>query len=191
VLAPLATLILIQMMFLPYHYLAITWWHRGLVLVDLVVIIVMWSRFFAYSGIESQQFFLFPQRGSLRGRVAQAAYFGVVAVAFWLSLWEGRWAGEPVVGRAKLDWRGVVWGLFPDRLKLATETIVGEERWKKANEEITSRRGAKRTTGGDDFVPTVDLHDRDLQEANLTGADLRGVSLDGAIMLGAKLLSTR
>ena len=29
VLAPLATLILIQMMFLPYHHLAMTWWHRG------------------------------------------------------------------------------------------------------------------------------------------------------------------
>ena len=29
VLAPLATLVLMQMMFLPYHHLRITWWHRG------------------------------------------------------------------------------------------------------------------------------------------------------------------
>ena len=29
VLAPLATLILMQMMFLPYHSFGITWWHRA------------------------------------------------------------------------------------------------------------------------------------------------------------------
>ena len=33
VFAPIATLILMQMMFLPYHSFAITWWHRTLVLV--------------------------------------------------------------------------------------------------------------------------------------------------------------
>ena len=35
VLAPLATLILMQMMFLPYHSFRITWWHRGIVVADL------------------------------------------------------------------------------------------------------------------------------------------------------------
>ena len=38
VLAPLATLVLMQMMFLPYHHLRITWWHRGIVVADLVLI---------------------------------------------------------------------------------------------------------------------------------------------------------
>ncbi len=41
VLAPLATLVLMQMMFLPYHHLRITWWHRAVVVADLVLIVVM------------------------------------------------------------------------------------------------------------------------------------------------------
>ena len=53
VLAPLATLILMQMMFLAYHHLAVTWWHRALIVADLVLIIVMWRRFFRDSGVES------------------------------------------------------------------------------------------------------------------------------------------
>ena len=47
VLAPLATLVLTQMMFLPYHHFRITWWHRGIVVADLVLILVMtWRCFF-------------------------------------------------------------------------------------------------------------------------------------------------
>ena len=46
VLAPLATLVLMQMMFLPYHHLRITWWHRAVVVADLVLIVVMTYRCF-------------------------------------------------------------------------------------------------------------------------------------------------
>ena len=50
-----------------------------------------------------------------------------------------------------------VFGLFPDRLKLASETIVGKEKWEKAKEEIASRKDAKETPDQDDFVPTINL----------------------------------
>ena len=46
VLAPLATLVLMQMMFLPYHHLRITWWHRTVVAADLVLIVGMTYRCF-------------------------------------------------------------------------------------------------------------------------------------------------
>ena len=185
VLAPLATLILMQMMFLPYHHLTITWWHRRLVLADLVLIIVMWSRFFAYSGVENPQFFLFPQRGSLRAGLARAAYLVLVGVVMWLAVWEGRWAGEPYVGRPDVaaTANGVVFGLFPDRLKLDSETVVGEKTLKETKEEIASRGG--------DFVPTIKLDGRDLQSVVLSGADLRGVSLNDALMQGADLSRAR
>ena len=120
---PLATLILMQMMFLPYHSLAITWWHRILVLADLVFLIVMWGMYSNQSGIERPPF-LFRHWDRQRNGLALAANICLIAVALWLSFWEGRWAGEPYVGRAKLHARGVVWGLFPDRLILWNEIVV-------------------------------------------------------------------
>jgi hypothetical protein len=39
------------MMFLPYHHLRITWWHRGVVFTDLVLILVMTSRSFFPRGL--------------------------------------------------------------------------------------------------------------------------------------------
>lgn len=109
----------------------------------------------------------------------------MIALAFWLSFWEGRWAGEPLVGR--LDFaateNGVVFGLFPDRLKLQNEPIVGQKKLDETKREITSRGG--------DFVPTLNFDDRDLQAADLSGADLRGASLHGAAMQNANLRRAR
>jgi uncharacterized protein YjbI with pentapeptide repeats len=74
---------------------------------------------------------------------------------------------------------GVVFSLFPDRLELPSETIVGEKTLEETKKEIASRGG--------DFVPTIKLDERNLQAADLSGADLRGVSLNRAAMQGADL----
>lgn len=79
---------------------------------------------------------------------------------------------------------GVVFGLFPDRLRLPGETIVGKEKLDKTKGEIASR-------GGTDFVPTIMLDGRDLQAADLSWADLRGVSLKTAAMQGVDLTAAR
>jgi uncharacterized protein YjbI with pentapeptide repeats len=176
VLAPLATLILIQMMFLPYHSLAITWWHRVLVLADLTLIIVLWRRYYYQSGIERPPL-LFGRLDRLTNRLI------LTAAVLWLAFWEGRWAGEPWIGRRDLasTANGVVFGLFPNRLKLKDETIVGKEKLDKTKEEMASRGGEFA------FVPTIRLDGRDLQAADLSGADLRGASLEGAALQGANL----
>ena len=180
---PLATLILMQMMFLPYHSLAITWWHRILVLADLVFLIVMWGMYSNQSGIERPPF-LFRHWDRQRNGLALAANICLIAVALWLSFWEGRWAGEPYVGRAKLHARGVVWGLFPDRLILWNEIVVGESRLEDIGKETASR-------GRSGFVPARNFGGRDLQGAVLAGADLRGVALDDANVQGADLAYAR
>ena len=220
VLAPLATLVLMQMMFLPYHHLRITWWHRAVVVADLVLIVVMTYRCFFPRGVRKA-----PQvLGALsrKRRWAASMVFCVLLaialapLAYWLSFQQGRWAGEPTPSSFK-EWalwmagdqppfpqvfpdhtptaNGVVFGLFPDRLKLASETIVGKEKWEKAKEEIASRKGAKEapkeTPYENDFVPTISLDGRDLQAADLLGADLRGVSLYSAALWGANLALAR
>ena len=208
VLAPLATLVLMQMMFLPYHHFRITWLHRGIVVADLVLIVVMTYRCFFPRGVRKAPLVL----GALsrKPRWATAVAFcvllavGLAPLVDWLSFRQGRWAGEPRPSSVK-EWalwmggepsrlpdinpdysrtaNGVVFGLFPDRLKLASETIVGKEKLDKTEEEIASRGG--------DFVPTIKLDERDLQAADLSGTDLRGVSLNGAAIQGANLVATR
>jgi uncharacterized protein YjbI with pentapeptide repeats len=205
VLAPLATLVLMQMMFLPYHHLRITWWHRAVVVADLVLIVVMTYRCFFPRGVRKAPLVL----GALRPkpRWATAIVFCVLLAAglsplvHWLSFQQGRWAGERRASSFK-EWaqwmegkpppspkiapdyastaNGVVFGLFPDRLTiLPSEKIVDEELLKKTKKEIASRGGQ--------YVPTINFDHRDLQAADLSGADLRGVSLEEGVMRGAVL----
>lgn len=189
VLAPLATLILMQMMFLPYHSFRITWWHRGIVVADLGLVLIMWQGFFYDSGIDNPLLF-FRDRPHLRRRLALAANLGAIAVAMWLSIWEGRWAGEPGPGRTKLDWPGgVVWGLFPDRLFLPAEAVVDEERIG----QVEKGKGPSLANfyPHETAPPTRDLSGRDLQGAFLAGADLRGVDLTRAKLREANLTRAR
>jgi uncharacterized protein YjbI with pentapeptide repeats len=203
VLAPLATLILMQMMFLPYHHLRITWWHRGVVTADLVLILVMTFQWSFSRGVRKAPLVLGVLSRKPRWLTAVAlCAIGVIVLcplAYWLSFKEGRWAGEPRPSSFEelarwmegepppfpedLEYtataKGVVFGLFPDRLKLNDEAIVGEAKLEETKKEIASRGG--------DFVPTIKLDRRDLQAADLSGADLRGVALEGAAMQGAYL----
>jgi Pentapeptide repeats (8 copies) len=198
-LAPLATLILMQMQFLPYHSLRITWRHRIMVFADLflltVIIILnfrMRRRYLRSSQI-SKPLFGFAGRDRSRNLVALIAALGVIVAVPWLSLWEGRWAGENYIGRIDLAaaltrdmaglGNGVVLGLFKDRLILSNEIIVGEKPLAEVKKEMASRGG--------DFVPTILFDDRDLQSADLRGADLRGVALDRAHMQGVDLEDAR
>jgi uncharacterized protein YjbI with pentapeptide repeats len=133
------------------------------------LVLIMWRRFFYESGIESRPF---PVPGlRLRSWLTPGSYACVFALVFWLSLWEGRWAGEPWIGRTDLiaTENGVIFGRFPDRLKLHDEIVVGESRVEEVKKESDARDG--------EFVPTRDFVKRDLQYVELPGADLRGVAL--------------
>ena len=99
VLAPLATLILMQMMFLPYHHLRITWWHRAVVVADLVLILVMTYRCCFPRGVRKAPLVLGALNRKPRWATA-TAFCLLLAVALtplvdWLSFRQGRWAGEP------------------------------------------------------------------------------------------------
>ena len=207
VLAPLATLVLMQMMFLPYHHLRITWWHRAIVVADLVLIVVMTYRCFFPRGVRKcaagarraqSKAALGDGDGLLRsvgGRPSRRSSTGYRSgkadgpanLGRPPRGMEAMDGGEPRLTEVNPDYastaNGVVFGLFPDRLKLNDETIVGKENLEETKEEIASRGG--------DFVPTIKLDGRDLQAAVLDGADLRGVSLNGAAMQGANLSFAR
>ena len=44
VIGPVALLVFFQLQFLPYHHILITWWQRIVVLVDLILIWMLWSK---------------------------------------------------------------------------------------------------------------------------------------------------
>jgi hypothetical protein len=66
VLWPVATLVLMQMKFLPYHSFGIKWWRRALVAADLAVVLIMWRSFFYDSGVHNPLLFI-RDRPRLRG----------------------------------------------------------------------------------------------------------------------------
>jgi uncharacterized protein YjbI with pentapeptide repeats len=203
VIAPLATLVLMQMMFLPYHHLSINWWHCVFVGADLVLILVTTYQCFLPREVMKASLVLDALRR--RPRWARAMALCVVLAVLltaWVSFVVGRWAGEPYPSSLK-EWalwmlghpaefqpvlsnnaatvKGVILGrYFPDRLLLRAEpVVVGKDKLEKTKEEMASRGG--------DFVRTIDLDFRDLQAADMSGADLRGVSLSATAMPGANL----
>ena len=229
--APVAVLLLMQMMFLPYHSFGITWWHRGMVVADVVLVSVLWTswrhgwgatpamggrslwrgardsvrplispRSFWYQWLENVRHLFSWTRPllsaqnlwrnvieALKARRDRIRLVGVF-IAFFLSFYEGRWVGEPWIGRADFEARraGVVFGLFPDRLNLANETIVGEALFKEKQAEASSG-GTKR------FVPTRKFDGRNFVGANFAEADLRGVDLQGehTLLQGANFFSAQ
>lgn len=111
--APLATLIVIQWSFLPYHSFPITWLHRTVVVLDAVFVFLAWRgyrfrRGKVFSGEDAQP----PEDGETSRSTSRhmAAMAAVLSVGvLWLSFFEGRWAGEPLCFDPLTDWREC-WG---------------------------------------------------------------------------------
>ncbi len=181
--APVGTLLVIQMQFLPYHHLGITYWHRAAVLIDCALIWLLWR------GYRRQGVMCWPRfpkaawrerRPDWLKRAAPAA--AGITITLWASLWEGRWAGEPLVDPTK-GWQPralVSIGWVSDRLRLPNETIVGEALLLEKQKEAQSG-------GGQRTVPTRSFRDRNFAYADFSSADLRGVSFDHSHMRGIKL----
>jgi uncharacterized protein YjbI with pentapeptide repeats len=94
--APIATLLVLEMRFLPYHAFAITWLHRGTVGLDLVLVLFMWRAYRRRWGSPLPKGPIATWRGRARGWwVRWPAAVLWPAMAIWLTIGEGRWAGEP------------------------------------------------------------------------------------------------
>lgn len=178
-LAPVATLIIMQMQFLPYHHFKITWWHRALVGVDVLLVLFLWrgyrhrrGRVLPYGPVTLLR--------SLRASSAVRAIPAIIGItaAGWLTLWEGRWAGEPGIDPVRREHSRLLIdrGWFADRLYLRNETIVGQLLFEEKQRESISG-------GGSRWVPTRDFRGRNFAHADFSGADLRGVSFSDNFQL--------
>lgn len=216
---PLLFLIGMQMRFLPYHSVSITWLHRIYVAIDLAITIYFWCRITGFRRIRWRERRLpIVVAGLIFAMLIPAAGFASLVVAsvpdeklehcllekeddqFWCQLlnWLG-WSFErhPLPdGRTML---GVTyrWLEAPDTpLGLRRNIVVRNANLVVAapSPELEAERGmqaAWREVGSGINLRARDLRFADLSGSDLSGADLRGADLHGAVLAGAKLVAVQ
>jgi uncharacterized protein YjbI with pentapeptide repeats len=183
--APVILMLLMQLQFLPYHHLGMTWWHRILVVSDALAVILLWSAYRSGGG----------EILSKRSFASKPLAFAVVLITFvgYSALYAGRWTGERWIGRsddgvspeifgAPVGFR--IFGVFPDHLIIRNQSIV--------DASLLKQKVAEKNAGEvRQSVWTYDLSERDLNHADFSGSDLRLVNLEAAWLERAVLSRTQ
>jgi uncharacterized protein YjbI with pentapeptide repeats len=196
--APVCVLLLFEIKFLPYHSALVTWVHRLLIALDLVVVLLLWA-----GAVDPRQDI------SWRSLIVRP-WTTLVAAAFvvvWCCL--VTIPGEPTRALMRRSviftdhdhadcWApGFVAAMFSDRLLLRGEDFVDDEKLvkivaaAKANGLSPHKSDRTRVFRGRDLrcghLAGVDLRRADFSGANLSGASLKGAHLDGTVFSGARL----
>ena len=203
--APVVTLLVIQLRFLPYHHFEITWLHRAMVGLDVVLVFLLWR---GYRRRWGRPWPIGPvatwrSRGrwwAIGGTAAVVASGLGAGTTAWLTLFEGRWYGEPEAGWASSDrWkRGLIVGkatAFRDRLNVHGETIVGAELFDKAEKESKSLQKNSKYSRTHDFSNRnfigADFGETDLRRVDFSGSLLHDTSFSQAYMQDCQLRDTQ
>lgn len=199
VIAPTLLLLLFLLMFLPYHSVLITWWHRILVSIDLIVSWwILWPSYRWHWGSrflpEFKWSFHFASKAVLTGCVF-CFIFLVATFPGELNHWKlgpekirGAVFGymkEVIVNPSWIEKEPLIpetynsRGIFPNRLWLPNENLI---------DEVILKRDETRTSDSQwRPVYTIDLSNRNLVGAVLKGADLRSANLQNADLASADL----
>jgi uncharacterized protein YjbI with pentapeptide repeats len=193
VVMPVILLLYVQLVFLPYHDVAITWVHRLALLADIALLVFigvfLWR-------LETSFFRAF-WRTSLHhpiGLMFTAALLTVVAA---FSLWVATVPGEAIEGSARqanargtgfilgyavpglgVAQEGAFFGLFHRNLIVTDMDLV-------VDKDVTPGEPSINLRGRDLRFARLDR--TDLHQADMTGANLEGASLVGADLRGAWL----
>lgn len=198
--APVVLLIIFQAMFLPYHHEWIIWWHRGMIVIDLVLVWTLWPSYQRRWGDR-----LLPRWGHLKMPLKillQAPSMGlkvfstVYVLAF--SLQSLTYPGEPFYyavknplvellnemsgqrGKPLPEWL-VYKTPFAHSLYLPNEDFVDDELLKRLAKDNTDG-----TINREAFV-SPSFEGRDLTGADLSGTDMRQMNFGGAKITNADL----
>ena len=212
VIAPILLLLLMQVQFLPFHSLFITWTQRIVLVVDLLLIWKLWGRILAGRDADSGSFSSWPL-----GAIGLA--FGYAAFVFsWLI------ATFPGEGQDNLPNQGLFWFPFPkpdkelvtlNRLVFQSDVDERSRRRRlpfsntlvltgfniyeglgiddpdklKWREFVFRERGRNLRGAILDFanLSKVDFTDADLQGASLAQAQLQKAAFEGAELQGASV----
>jgi uncharacterized protein YjbI with pentapeptide repeats len=177
-LAPVALLLMFEIMFLPYHREWITWWHRFLLLADIALVWTLWPGYRRQAGEH-----LWPKRSWWLvpvGALSAAALAYAVMVATFpdeqMYVATERWRGE--TGRkTRLD---VITPI--NTLNLRGEDLINDAKLADILKKNDSSTDVPR------WVATLSLAGRDLTGANLEDADVRHVDFSDATLNRAILV---
>jgi uncharacterized protein YjbI with pentapeptide repeats len=184
--APVLVLLLFQLMFLPYHNEFVTWWHRMLVVVDLVLVWTLWCSYRREGG-ERMLPRLRPRWAfSSRALISTVVVcFSVLLVTFPYERIHDNWFSKLGARVAKFVGGSepnpdLILGLFHNRIWLQDEDLVDDERLDKL--QVHNKMGEVRRPA---FM--LDFSDRDFSNAYLKSADLRAVRFDNSKLENAVL----
>ena len=183
VVAPVVVLLAFQIRFLPFHSGPITWWHRGLLGLDLALVWMLWPP------LESQ--------GRIRATIQGIRAAGVMVVMGFACLIATipDEAVDQIGGQLR-----VKIGLFDGEVDTVTQRprslfsrvlILPDEDFVPESEAQIATLRRTRVLRGRDLryavLDRTDLRKADLAGARLTGARLRDARLDHAWLFGADL----
>lgn len=170
---PVAALLYIQSVFLPFHDTATTAIHRGLVAADLVMLALI-AAFFARPERSLRQAIENAFRQSpVRSGLATAAGVSGAALAFLVMTVPGAPTGEAGRGPAAADAAPIFFGLVARNLVVTDVDLAGEAPGAPPGRRLNFRGR--------------DLRFARLDRSRLAHADLTGARLDGASLVGVDL----
>jgi uncharacterized protein YjbI with pentapeptide repeats len=191
-LAPVALILLFQVMFLPYHSEGITWLHRLLLLVDLLLVWTLWPGYRRGWGTR-----LWPKRSWwLVGYAVLTVVplFYAVAIAtfpdermyvvadYVVTNWfhgQSKWPYGSNEFRGRPDWYR--WMTPVNSLSLDGEDLIEDRKLAQIIEKNENNADEGR------WVPVSTFVGRDLTNVSLTHADVRHVDFSGAVLNRADL----
>lgn len=194
---PVVLILFIQVVFLPYHNIPITWTHRIALLVDLLALLLIG----VFMLRTETSFFQAFGRAWVEHPLSCGATGGVLALVAFFSLFVATVPGETIdrfvqsfFGEEAEDARpryvsgfmaplfasvdGRLFGLF-ERNLVVTDTDLVVDRDQAPGEPSMSLRGRD--------LRYAKLDRNDMHQADLTGADLRRASFNGTDLRGAWL----
>jgi uncharacterized protein YjbI with pentapeptide repeats len=204
--APVLVLLLLQLQFLPYHDTRVTWLHRGVLCVDLVVIWWLWMKILAGRDRSMPRHLDRWMRGwddflrFFRNFGAQFATASIATFSVLIATFPDEWEDWPFRLPQRLE----------NRIATATQSVFGkvDALDRDTNKGVTGYWPVNtlRLREFDIYAAlgvegkvklnwkpySFSLKDRrlehaDLRDARLDNIDLRGVRLDGGLLDGAKL----
>jgi uncharacterized protein YjbI with pentapeptide repeats len=181
VVGPVLLLLGFQLRFLPYHNIPVTYVHRIVLLLDLVMLLMLWPKISRSSVRQAK-----PARNwRAFCRVGAAVLISVLLSGFstFVATVPGEWVNQPQLH----DWD---WRLFSQNLSLTGQRLVEPDEDKLKKLAVTlplSGRDLRRADFSGSDLRKADLHGANLDSANLDSANLEEADLHGADLTHAEV----
>ena len=203
---PVLTLLYLQIKFLPYHEVAVTYWHRSMIILDIVLLFTM-RRIIGMHLFRKGSAMIEPDEADWHWRLTRTGYWAGIAISAVILLFSFLVATVPDAGLDRLT-RSINWLASDVQSAGLKRKVFGPTAWLFEGEADLVRGQADTPFGWSrnlivtdkDLVPdredqhgevSQSLRGRDLRYAVLDRTDLHRADLTGADLRWSSLRATR